>query len=240
VNRLRPPRLAWLTPDDPPDAFPPLSQALREPNGLLAAGGDLSPERLLAGYRRGIFPWYSPGQELLWWSPDPREVLRPESFHVSRSLARALRQAGREAGPEQQLKVTENRAFEAVIDCCAAPRSADGGTWITADMRSAYCALHALGHAHSIEIWRGERLIGGIYGIQLGGLFFGESMFSSEANGSKFALEYLCRTRRNGSVRLIDCQFPTPHLRSLGSQSMPRGEFAARVAELTRLPPASG
>lgn len=224
--RARP--VAWLRPDDPPEAFPPASQALRDPDGLLAAGGDLSPGRLLAAYRRGIFPWYSPGQTILWWSPDPREVIRPDRFHVSRSLARALRAAA----ADPTFEVLEDRHFAQVIDACAAPRRADSGTWITPDMRAAYCALHAAGVAHSIEVWRAGQLIGGMYGVQLGGVFFGESMFSAAPDGSKFALEYLCRTRRNGSVALLDCQFPTPHLRSLGSEALPRAAF---LAELDRL-----
>jgi len=232
VRRSPGTRLAWLPADGPPDAFPSLGQALQEPNGLLAAGGDLSPGRLLAAYGRGIFPWYSPGQEILWWAPDPREVLRPERFHISRSLARALRLGGEAAAPAARLEYAEDQAFEAVIDACAAPRSTESGTWITPAMRAAYCALHALGHAHSIEVRRGGTLIGGVYGVQLGGVFFGESMFSAAANGSKFALEYLCRTRRGGTVRLIDCQFATPHLRSLGSEALARGEFAARLRGL--------
>lgn len=218
-------RVAWLQPGDPPDTFPPQAQALREPNGLLAVGGDLSAERLLAAYRRGIFPWYSPGQDILWWSPDPREVLRPERFHESRSLARARRQA--EARPD--FRIVEDQHFAAVIDACAAPRAGHSGTWITDAMRTAYCALHAAGHAHCIEVWSAARLVGGLYGVQLGGVFFAESMFSAATNGSKFALEYLCRTRRGGSIRLLDCQFSTPHLRSLGSESLPRGEFLAEL-----------
>lgn len=237
MNRTRAPRLAWLTPDSPPDAFPPLSQAMQEPNGLLAVGGDLSPERLLAGYARGIFPWYSPGQEILWWAPDPREVLWPERFHVSRSLARALRR-GADAASAERLEITEDGDFAAVVDACAAPRSTESGTWITPAMRAAYCALHALGHAHSIEVRRCGQLIGGVYGVQLGAVFFGESMFSRAPDGSKFALEHLCRTRRGGTVRLVDCQFATPHLRSLGSEALPRAEFAARLRELAG-PPAA-
>jgi leucyl/phenylalanyl-tRNA--protein transferase len=228
MSSVRARRVAWLQPDDPPEAFPPAAQALRDPNGLLAVGGDLSAARLLAAYRRGIFPWYSPGQDILWWSPDPREVLWPGKFHVSRSLARALRQAA--AGPDFQ--VVEDRHFEAVVDGCAAPRATQSGTWITGEMRRAYCALHAAGHAHSIEVWSAGRLIGGLYGVQLGGVFFGESMFSAATNGSKFALEHLCRTRRGGTLELLDCQFPTPHLRSLGSEALPRAEFLLQLHRL--------
>jgi leucyl/phenylalanyl-tRNA--protein transferase len=238
VIRARAPRLAWLAPDSPPEAFPPLTQALQEPNGLLAVGGDLSPARLLAGYARGIFPWYSPGQEILWWAPDPREVLRPERFHVSRSLARTLRRGEADAASAERLEVAEDRDFAAVIDACAAPRSADSGTWITPEMRAAYCALHAQGHAHSIEVRRSGELVGGVYGVQLGAVFFGESMFSRAADGSKIALAHLCRTRRAGTIQLIDCQFATPHLRSLGSEALPRSEFAARLRDLVGTPAA--
>ncbi len=229
-------RITWLHPDDPPDAFPDASQALLEPAGLLAAGGDLSVTRLLAAYRRGIFPWYSPGQHILWWSPDPREVIWPQKFHVSRSLARALRQAT----AEPDFVVLEDRHFEQVIDRCAAPRSAENGTWITAEMRDAYCVLHAAGIAHSIEVWRAGELIGGMYGVQLGGVFFGESMFSAATNGSKFALEYLCRTRRQGTVELLDCQFATPHLRSLGSEPVSRADFLGELQQRIPADPLGG
>lgn len=229
-------RVTWLHPDDPPEAFPPANQALLEPAGLLAAGGDLSVTRLLAAYRRGIFPWYSPGQHILWWSPDPREVIWPQKFHVSRSLARALRQAT----AEPDFVVLEDRHFEQVVDRCAAPRSAENGTWITPEMRAAYCTLHAAGFAHSIEVWRAGELIGGLYGVQLGGVFFGESMFSAATNGSKFALEYLCRTRREGTVELLDCQFATPHLRSLGSEPLARAAFLVELQRLTSGEPSVG
>lgn len=235
MTGVRARRVAWLQPDDPPDSFPPASQALREPDGLLAAGGDLSPARLLAAYRRGIFPWYSPGQAILWWSPDPREVIWPDRFHVSRSLARAVRQAAADPG----FQVLEDRHFAQVVDACAAPRSAESGTWITPEMRAAYCALHAAGIAHSIEVWRSGELIGGMYGVQLGSVFFGESMFSTATNGSKFALEHLCRTRRNGTVALLDCQFQTPHLRSLGSEPLPRTAFLDYLHRLAAEPPAT-
>jgi leucyl/phenylalanyl-tRNA--protein transferase len=228
VSSVRARRVAWLRPDDPPEAFPAASQALRDPNGLLAVGGDLSAARLLAAYRRGIFPWYSPGQDILWWSPDPREVLWPHKLHVSRSLARALRQAA--AQPDFQ--IVEDQHFAAVVDGCASPRSTQSGTWISGAMRQAYCALHAAGRAHSIEVWSAGRLIGGLYGVQQGGVFFGESMFSAATNGSKFALEYLCRTRRNGTLELLDCQFATPHLRSLGSEPLPRAEFLGQLHRL--------
>jgi leucyl/phenylalanyl-tRNA--protein transferase len=209
--------ITWLAPDDPVDSFPPVSVALTEPNGLLAAGGDLAPERLLFAYAHGIFPWYSPGQQILWWSPDPREVFMPADFHRSRSLQRELRR--------DPPRMTVDADFTAVIDACAAPRGASPGTWITAAMRDAYVALHGLGHAHSVEAWRENELIGGVYGVRLGGVFFGESMFSAAANGSKMALAHLCDWAKAEGIRMIDCQFANPHLRTLGSRPLPRGEF---------------
>jgi leucyl/phenylalanyl-tRNA--protein transferase len=211
--------LAWLAPGDPPDSFPPVERALRDPPGLLAAGGDLSTERLVAAYRRGIFPWYSPGQPVLWWSPDPREVLIPQEFHVSRSLARALRVRGFEYRVDTD--------FEAVIDACAAPRRSSPGTWITGEMRAAYVALHRRGIAHSCEIWRAGALVGGVYGVRLGRVFFGESMFSVERDASKAALAGLVRQCLADGTGLIDCQMPSEHLRSLGSRPLPRTEFLA-------------
>jgi leucyl/phenylalanyl-tRNA--protein transferase len=213
--------LTWLAPGDPPDSFPSLERALRDPPGLLAAGGDLSSERLVAAYRRGIFPWYSPGQPVLWWSPDPREVLIPQEFHVSRSLARALRLRGFEYRVDVD--------FEAVIDACAAPRRASPGTWITAEMRAAYIALHRRGIAHSCEIWRAGALVGGVYGVRLGRVFFGESMFSLERDASKAALAGLVRQCLADGTELIDCQMPSEHLRSLGSRPLPRREFVERL-----------
>lgn len=214
--------ITWLAPDDPPDRFPPHEAALREPAGLLAAGGDLSPERLMAAYARGIFPWYSPGQPVLWWSPDPREVLWPREFHRSRSLDRALRHRG--------FALHEDRDFAAVVNACAAPRSRSPGTWITPEMRSAYCLLHQRGRAHSYEIWRGDVLLGGLYGVRLGPVFFGESMFSREADASKAALAGLVARSADLGIELIDCQLPSAHLRSLGSRPIPRREFLALLA----------
>jgi len=214
--------IAWLAPGDPPDSFPPVERALRDPQGLLAAGGDLSFERLVAAYRRGIFPWYSPGQPVLWWSPDPREVLLPAEFHISRSLARALRTRGFE------YRVDED--FEAVISHCAAPRGASPGTWITSDMQAAYVALHRRGIAHSAEIRRAGRLVGGVYGVRLGRVFFGESMFSLERDASKAALAGLVHQCIEDGTEMIDCQMPSEHLRSLGSRALPRAEFLRRLA----------
>jgi len=223
--------IAWIAPGDPPDHFPPVQRALTEPEGLLAAGGDLSCERLEAAYRRGIFPWYSPGQPVLWWSPDPREVLLPAEFHCSRSLARRLHRG------DFQWRL--DTAFEAVIDGCAAPRARSPGTWITPDMREAYCALHARGLAHSAEAWRNGQLAGGLYGVRLGKVFYGESMFSRETDGSKAAIAGLVRHCLDEGIELIDCQLPNPHLRSLGSRALPRAEFLARLEAAGAGPPGS-
>jgi leucyl/phenylalanyl-tRNA--protein transferase len=211
-------RLTWLQPNDPPDAFPPVSRALEDPPGLLAGGGDLSPARLMAAYRRGIFPWYSLGEPVLWWSPDPREVLFPATMHISRSLRRVMARAA--------FQVTENRDFDAVIDACAAARK-EAGTWITPEMRAAYRELHRLGVAASIEVWAGEELVGGLYGVRTGRVFCGESMFSRRDNGSKVALAWLAAQCPARGIDLIDCQMPSAHLRSLGSQALPRAEFVS-------------
>jgi len=223
--------ITWLSAQDAPEWFPPLEQALEEPCGLLAAGGDLSPERLIAAYRRGIFPWYSPGQPVLWWSPDPRAVLFPEEFHCTRSLAKTLRNGG--------FSYSMDRDFAAVIDGCAAPRAASPGTWITSDMRAAYLELHHLAHAHSIEIWRGAELVGGLYGVRLGGVFFGESMFSRARDASKAALAHLVAVCRRNSLAVIDCQLPSRHLTSLGSRTIPRSQFQALLREQVRMPSAA-
>jgi leucyl/phenylalanyl-tRNA---protein transferase len=220
--------ITWLSPQDAPEWFPPLEQALEEPSGLLAAGGDLSPQRLLAAYRRGIFPWYSPGQPVLWWSPDPRAVLFPEEFRTSRSLAKRLRNAG--------FAPAVDRDFAAVIDGCAAPRAASPGTWITSEMRAAYLELHRLGHAHSVEIRRAGSLVGGLYGVQLGGVFFGESMFSRERDASKAALAHLVMLARSHALAVIDCQLPSRHLASLGTRVIPRSQFQALLREHVRAP----
>jgi leucyl/phenylalanyl-tRNA--protein transferase len=212
-------RISWLNPDDPVDRFPPVSQALDDPPGLLAAGGDLSAERLQAAYRQGIFPWYSPGEPVLWWTPDPREVLFPEELHVSRSLRRCLGSG--------EFTVTENQDFPAVIAACAAPRSPETGTWITPEMMAAYCDLHRRGIASSIEVWKGSDLAGGLYGIRSGPVFCGESMFSRRANASKVALAWLAGKCAERAIQLIDCQMPSAHLRSMGSRPLPRNQFLA-------------
>jgi leucyl/phenylalanyl-tRNA---protein transferase len=217
--------ITWLSPDGDREWFPPLDQALDEPEGLLAAGGDLSTPRLLAAYRRGIFPWYSAGQPVLWWSPDPREVLVPADFRCARSLAKTLRNRG--------FEVSFDRDFAAVVDACAARREHSAGTWITPEMRAAYCELHTRGKAHSVEVNLEGVLVGGLYGVLVGAVFFGESMFSRERDASKVALARLTERAVVAGLQLIDCQLPTPHLRSLGSKPMPRSEFSALVARYT-------
>ncbi|MBM7455842.1 leucyl/phenylalanyl-tRNA--protein transferase [Oceanisphaera litoralis] len=213
--------------------FPDPSQALIEPNGLLAVGGDLSPERLLLAYRMGIFPWYDQSQPLLWWSPDPRAVLEPDKLHISRSLARLARRG--------QYRLTVNTAFEQVIRACRQLRETqEAGTWITAGIEQAYCRLHQLGHAHSIEVWQGERLVAGLYGIGLGTLFCGESMFHRVDNGSKLAMLGLCRHLHRHGGELIDCQLPTPHLMSLGATSWPRSRFLHKLKERQQQPLSQG
>ena len=217
------PSIKWISRDDPPEAFPAPGSALSAPNGLLAAGGDLSPERLLYAYRHGIFPWFDSGQPILWWSPDPRCVMIPADLHVARRLRRSLRNSN--------LVLTFNRAFEDVIEACARrPRNGFTGTWITPEMVSAYSELHRLGWAHSVETWLGDRLVGGVYGIAIGEAFFGESMFSRETNASKIALLALCRRIAASGFRLLDCQVSSPHLLSLGARLMRRDHFT-RVIE---------
>jgi len=214
--------ITWLTPDGDREWFPPLDRALDEPEGLLAAGGDLAPERLLAAYRRGIFPWYSAGQPVLWWSPNPREVLDPREFKCSRSLAKTLRNRG--------FEVAFDRDFPAVVQACAARRDNSPGTWITPEMHAAYCTLFQHGHAHSVEVRLAGQLVGGLYGVLLGGVFFGESMFSRERDASKVALARLVEKGLVAGLQLIDCQLPTPHLRSLGSKPMNRAAFSKLVS----------
>lgn len=215
--------LRWLRGE-----FPPPSEALSEPNGLLAAGGDLSPERLLSAYSQGIFPWYSEGQPILWWCPDPRAVLWPDELRVSRSLRRSIRNRGFE------FKV--NAAFDAVVEACAGPRSYGSGTWITTEMANAYGRLHELGWAHSFETWHDGRLVGGLYGVALGGIFFGESMFSRMTDASKVALVHAVEFLVVEGIELIDCQVASAHTASLGAVEIDRDEFLGRVAELCPAP----
>ena len=216
--------LPWLAADATPDALPDPSAARAEPNGLLAAGGALSPEWLLAAYRRGIFPWFGRGQPILWWSPDPRAVIRPADFRPSRSLAQSIRNRDYEARIDAD--------FSGVIAGCAAPRGDAAGTWIGPGMRRAYLELHRLGHAHSFETWSAGRLVGGLYGLRIGGLFCGESMFTRARDASKVALAQLVAYALAHGIELIDCQVPTTHLASLGAQSLPRDEFLRLIARL--------
>jgi leucyl/phenylalanyl-tRNA---protein transferase len=224
-------RIPFLDPDKP-DAFPPVDTALREPDGLLAGGGDLSPERLLAAYRRGIFPWYSRGQPILWWSPDPRTVFMTDRMHVPRKLARWLRSCA--------WTIRADTAFETVVRACAAPRARQHGTWIDPAMRKAYVRLHELGFAHSIEAWDGDALAGGIYGVAIGRIFFGESMFSAADNGSKVALLALARALRDWAYPMLDAQVASPHLFTLGAIELARRDFCARAAELADLEGVAG
>lgn len=217
--------IPWLRPEDPPDAFPPVTEALDDPNGLLCAGGDLSPARLLEGYRRGIFPWYAEGQPILWWSPDPRAVLLPREFHVSRRLARTLRNQGYTSSVDA--------AFDEVVRNCGDRSLRPEGTWITPAMREAYHRLHRLGYAHSVETWLEARLAGGIYGVALGRVFFGESMFSLERDASKVAMARLVEELLGRGYELIDCQVASAHLASLGARTMPRTAFVARLQQAT-------
>ena len=205
----------WLSPED--QKFPDVNLALHEPDGLLALGGDLSPERLLEAYRSGIFPWYDEGQPILWWSPNPRAVLFPSRLKVSRSLAKTLRQG--------RYRITLDQDFRAVMEGCAAPRKGAPGTWITRAMIEAYTELHARGYAHSVEAWCGDRLVGGLYGVALGKVFFGESMFSRSADASKVALVHLARQLEIWGYGLIDCQLYNDHLASLGAELISRSEF---------------
>jgi leucyl/phenylalanyl-tRNA--protein transferase len=221
-------RVTWLAPTDAPQAFPDVSRALREPDGLLAAGGDLGSERLIEAYRRGIFPWYEESQPILWWSPDPRCILWPADLHISRRLAREIRATS--------LTVRYNQAFAEVIRACAGPRRYQSGTWITSDMLAAFERLHREGWAHSIEIWDDERLVGGLYGLAVGKAFFGESMFSSAPNASKLALLALTRHMLANNVEILDCQVVSPHLATLGATTMPRREFVALLDRLCASP----
>jgi leucyl/phenylalanyl-tRNA--protein transferase len=220
--------ITWLSPEGDREWFPPLDQALDEPDGLLAAGGDLSPARLLAAYRRGIFPWYSAGQPVLWWSPNPREILLPGEFKCSRSLAKTLRNRG--------FEIAFDRDFAAVVAACAARREHSTGTWITPEMHAAYTELHIRGRAHSVEVRCDGELVGGLYGVLMGRVFFGESMFSRERDASMAALARLVERGLVAGLTLIDCQLPTPHLRSLGSKPVNRREFSALVHEGTAVP----
>ena len=218
--------IPFLSSDDP---FPPLDAALRVPNGLLAAGADLSPERLLAAYREGIFPWFGEDDPILWWSPDPRMVLRVSEVHVSRSLHKVLR--------ANRFRVTLDTAFAQVVRGCAEARRDHEGTWITPEMQEAYGHLAALGHAHSVEAWLGDSLAGGLYGVAVGRMFFGESMFSRVSGASKVALVRLAGQLEQWEMPVIDCQMSTPHLASLGAKDIPRADFVREVRYLVQQAP---
>lgn len=218
------PRLTWLAPGDP---FPPTNAALADPEGLLAAGADLSPSTLLKAYRQGIFPWYSDEQPILWWSPDPRLVLFPGDFHLSRSLVKTLR--------TKSFRFSLDHAFPEVIRACAhTPRFGQPGTWLTDEMIGAYDRLHELGHAHSVEVWQDDELVGGLYGIGMGHVFFGESMFSHVTDASKCALALLCALRKELSLKMIDCQVESAHLVSLGACTLSRTDFEHRLKNLVQ------
>jgi len=217
--------IPWLNTDQP---FPSVQQALRQPNGLLAAGADLSLPRLISAYRQGIFPWYSEGQPVLWWSPDPRMVLEPAEIIVSRSLRKRLR--------KRDFEVRVDTCFLQVMRACAQPRPGQPGTWITDDMLDAYGRLHAAGYAHSAETWMDGTLSGGLYGVALGGVFFGESMFTLATDASKIALAHLARQLERWNFGMVDCQMATAHLASLGAREIPRKEFMRRLAELVNYP----
>ncbi|MFL6591622.1 MAG: leucyl/phenylalanyl-tRNA--protein transferase [Luteimonas sp.] len=224
--------IPWLG-QDPDAPFPPASTARRHPDGLLAAGGDLSPRRLLNAYRKGIFPWFSEGQPILWWSPDPRTVFDTRAVRLSRRFRRQLRGLS--------WHVCADTAFEAVVLACArTPRPGQAGTWITTDMCEAYCRLHRSGHAHSIEVFDGATLVGGIYGVAIGRMFFGESMFSGRPGGSKIALSALARRLAEWQWPLIDAQVESAHLLSMGARSWPRRTFLEAVGELTSIREAAG
>jgi leucyl/phenylalanyl-tRNA--protein transferase len=221
--------IPWLYPAAP---FPPVESALREPNGLLAAGGELSLTRLLQAYRLGVFPWFNPGEPILWWSPDPRMVLFPDEFKISHSLKKRLARA------DYQVRV--DTAFTRVMRECAAPRGEGGGTWIGEPMIAAYGALHEAGYAHSFEVWLDdageEELAGGLYGVAVGRAFFGESMFTRKTDASKIALAHLVAFLRQHDFGVIDCQMKTAHLASLGAGTIPRREFSALLDRLTSRP----
>lgn len=205
-------------------SFPPLDRALKEPNGLLAMGGDLTPQRLLEAYRKGIFPWFNEGEPILWWSPDPRMVLFPDELRISRSLSKELKKS--------DYQIRADHRFSEVMQACAAPRKGQTGTWIHPEMIAAYTTLHEMKFAHSVEMWVDDELVGGLYGIALGQIFFGESMFSRAPNASKIAFVHLVKQVQEWGFGLIDCQVKTNHLASLGAREIPRAAFAQYLSEL--------
>ena len=221
-------RLHWLDPRNPHQPFPPVHLAMRDPNGLLAIGGDLSLPRLIRAYSQGIFPWFNPDEPILWWCPDPRAALAPSELHVSHSLRKRIR--------KQDYAVTLDRAFDEVLEACAAARTKGRGTWLGSDMRHAYREMHRNGHCHSVEVWREGRLIGGLYGVALGRIFFGESMFSRADDGSKIGFHFLCRQLQEWRFELIDCQISSAHLATLGAREIRRSEFLERMRKGVTLP----
>lgn len=221
-------RLKVLDPFSPNQAFPDLEYALDEPNGLLAVGGCLSPQRIVNAYRQGVFPWYNPGEPILWWSPNPRLVLFPDKLIVSRSLKKTLR--------KQPFEIYYDRTFEQVVTACATPRHEDGGTWITEEMKQAYQKLHTQGIAHCFEAWQDGELVGGLYGIAIGQVFFGESMFHTRTDASKAVFVELVQQLVNWGYRLIDCQVSSNHLLSFGAEEIPRTEFQSLLRQLSSIP----
>jgi len=215
--------LTYIQPFDELDSFPPLEKAMTYPNGLLAIGGDLSAQRLLHAYQRGIFPWFSENEMIHWWSPDPRMVLYPDEFHMSRSLKKSIRKNAFEFSIDQ--------AFESVIQACSEPRNKQQGTWITKEMQQAYIGLHKMGKAHSLEIWKENQLVGGLYGIAIGRVFFGESMFSRVTDASKAAFLALCRILDTSGFELIDCQVYSEHLETLGAREIDRSLFEKQLQQ---------
>ena len=213
--------IRWLTPEEP---FPPVTRALADPNGLLAAGGELSVARLIDAYRHGIFPWFNPGQPVLWWSPDPRMVLFPHELKVTRSLGKALR--------NRDYEVRADTSFRAVMQACTEPRPRQSGTWIGPGMIAAYCTLHEQGLAHSVETWIDGELAGGLYGVALGRVFYGESMFTHADDASKIAFVHLVRQLERWNFGMIDCQVHTGHLASVGARAIPRADFMRKLQEL--------
>ena len=231
--------ISWLNTDTP---FPDVSKALTEADGapgLLAAGGDLSPERLLDAYCHGIFPWFSEGQPILWWSTDPRMVLYTDRFVISHSLTKTLTKVHNSMMSNGPWQVRFDSAFEDVIRACAAPRKDGAGTWISEDIIRGYTSLHAQGYAHSSELWLDGQLVGGAYGICIGRMFYGESMFARVTDASKVALAYLVRFLNENGVRLLDCQQETEHLTSLGAKAIPRSDFIAHLRTAIKDPPIS-
>jgi leucyl/phenylalanyl-tRNA--protein transferase len=225
-------RLHWLDPRDPNQPFPPAHRAMRDPNGLLAIGGDLSVTRLIRAYSTGVFPWFNPNEPILWWCPDPRAVLAPAQFHVSHSLAKRIR--------KNDYAVTLDHAFPDVLEGCGGERAGRSDTWLGAEMKRAYRELHALGFGHSVEVWQNGELVGGLYGVSLGLAFFGESMFSRVDDASKLALYYLCQQLVAWRFALIDCQIASAHLHRLGAQEISRERFLGDLRRAVSLPGRTG